>query len=119
MHELSVTQNLLKLAVRHAEQAGAVRITELTLVIGELSSIVDDSVQFYWDMVAEGTIAQGAIINFKRVPAALRCDDCGHEFPLDRERFTCPNCDSGRVSVARGDDFFLESIEVDFASEPS
>ncbi|MBN1966173.1 MAG: hydrogenase maturation nickel metallochaperone HypA [Anaerolineae bacterium] len=118
MHELAVTHSLLKIAVDHAEKAGAIRIKELHLVIGELSSIVDDSVQFYWDMVSEGTIAYGALLDFKRIPAALRCDDCEHEFPLDRERFTCPNCGSKRVNVARGDEFFLESIDVDFASDP-
>ena len=59
MHELAVTESILNIAVQHASQAGAVRVTDLNLVIGQLSSIFDDSVQFYWDMISEGTICAG------------------------------------------------------------
>ena len=34
-------------------------MTAIDLVVGELSSIVDDSVQFYWDLIAEDTAAAG------------------------------------------------------------
>jgi hydrogenase nickel incorporation protein HypA/HybF len=118
MHELGVTQSLLDLALRHANDAGAVRINQLTLVIGQLSSLVDDSIQFYWDIISVGTMAQRATLVFKRVPAALRCSDCAHEFPLQEQDYRCPHCGSERVSVAGGEEFYLESIEVDLAVEP-
>jgi len=115
VHELSVTQNILEIALRHAQQAGAVRIREINLVIGELSSIVDDSVQFYWDIISAGTIAQEARLNFVRVPAKLRCRQCGHEFALGRNDYVCPACGSFAVSVVGGEEFYLDSIEVDLA----
>jgi hydrogenase nickel incorporation protein HypA/HybF len=115
MHELGITQSILEIALRHAGQAGAARIREVTLVIGELSSIVDDSVQFYWDMISAGTIAHGAVLTFTRVPATLRCQGCGHEFPLNHCDYACPVCGSSRVAVAGGEQFYLESIDVDLA----
>jgi len=117
MHELGVTQSILDIALRHAKQAGAIHIKEVNLVIGELSSIVDDSIQFYWDMISEGTIAHGATLHFTRIPATLRCEQCGHEFPLNHERYTCPVCKSKKVIVAGGEEFYLESIDVDLAEE--
>lgn len=113
MHELTVTQSILEIAVRHGEQAGAERITRLSLVIGDLSSIVDDSVQFYWDLIAAGTIAEGAELAFNRVPASLRCAACGCEFPLNHERYACPQCGSEQVTVEGGQEFYLDSIDVD------
>lgn len=112
MHEMSITQNLLDLALKHAQQAGAARITDLYLVIGELSSVVDESIQFYWDFVTKDTIAAGATLHFERVGATLRCQECGQEFPLN-EDYHCPHCQSRRVVVASGDQFFLQSIEVE------
>jgi hydrogenase nickel incorporation protein HypA/HybF len=111
LHELSVTQNILEIALRHAQEAGAVRIREINLVIGELSSIVDDSVQFYWDIISEGTMAQGAVLRFERIPATLRCRECA----LSRDDYACPACGSFAVGVGGGDEFYLESIEVDLA----
>ena len=113
MHELSITQGILDIALRHAEQANAQRITKLNLVIGELSTIVDDSVQFYWDIVSRDTIAAGAELHFERVPGILRCLACGHTFPLNGQDYTCPACGDKQVVTAGGDDFRLDSIEID------
>ncbi len=113
MHEMAVTQGLLDIALRHAEQANAQRITRLNLVIGELASTVDDSVQFYWDIISRDTIAKGAELHFERVPGVLRCTACGHTFPLDGRDYACPECGETQVFAAGGDEFRLESIEVD------
>jgi hydrogenase nickel incorporation protein HypA/HybF len=113
MHELSVTQSLLEIALRHAERADAHRITRLNLVIGELSSIIDDSVQFYWDIISRDTIAEGSELHFERVPGTLRCLGCQHTFPLNGRDYACPACGERQVVAAGGDDFRLESIEVE------
>ena len=74
---------------------------------------MDDSVQFYWDIVSRGTIAEGAELHFERVPGTLRCQGCHHIFPLNGRDYACPVCGEKQVVVAGGDDFRLESIEVD------
>ncbi|MBN2469256.1 MAG: hydrogenase maturation nickel metallochaperone HypA [Anaerolineae bacterium] len=112
MHELGITQNLLTLALQYAEPAGATQITALHLVIGELSSVVDESVQFYWDMIARGTIAHGAQLHFERLPAAFTCDECGATSPRTAD-YTCPECGSGRVRITQGEEFYLKSIEIE------
>jgi hydrogenase nickel incorporation protein HypA/HybF len=113
MHELAVTESLLEIALRHAETAGATRVTDLFLVVGQLSSIVDDSVSFYWDMISEGTIAEGAKMHFRRMKTEMQCQDCETKYsPTDRE-LACPDCGSQKVRVVSGDAFYLEAIEVE------
>jgi len=119
MHELGVTQSILDIALRYANNAGATRIKELNLVVGELASVVDDSVQFYWDMIAKDTIAEGAVLNFKRIPATLHCNACGHDFRINHRDFLCPDCESPNIQVTAGEEFFLESIDVDLEPELS
>jgi len=113
MHELAVTQSILEIALRNAEQADAKRVVQINLVIGKFSSVVDDSVQFYWDMIAEGTIAQGARLNFTRIPAELTCRDCGHAFEPDNQIFECPQCLSPRVRISKGEEMRVESIDIE------
>ena len=117
MHELSVTDSLLKLAIQHATAAKAVHVTQMYLVIGQLSSIVDDSVQFYWDMISQGTICEGAQLHFDRRPVTLECLDCHQSYTLDGELMACPRCTSDRIKVTSGEEFYLDSIEVETASD--
>ena len=116
MHELMVTQSILEITQRHAQQAGASRVTDLYLVIGDLSSVIDDSVQFYWDFISEGTVAEGARLHFRRIATKFACQDCDQNFGPD-EGLTCPNCKSSNINVVAGQEFILEAIEV--ADEPS
>jgi hydrogenase nickel incorporation protein HypA/HybF len=113
MHELSVTEGILGLALEHAKAAGAVKVTSINLVIGRLSSIVDDSVQFYWDTISEGSICEGARLVFDRVPAALKCQDCQTEYEIAQELAPCPNCKSYNIVIVKGEEFYLDSIEIE------
>ncbi|MCB9418729.1 MAG: hydrogenase maturation nickel metallochaperone HypA [Ardenticatenaceae bacterium] len=117
MHELPITESILEIAVRHGEQANAARVTDLYLVIGQLSSIVDDSIQFYWDIISRDTICEGATLHFERVPAQLLCLDCGHSYGFDYELSACPICDSTHIKVAAGEEFQLQSIEIETNKE--
>ena len=112
MHELAVTESILDIVCRHAHQAEASRVTRIHLVIGELSSIVDDSVQFYYDYLAKDTIAAGAELVFKRLGVMLRCESCQHRWEPDSADWTCPACGVARARVETGREFFVESIEV-------
>lgn len=112
MHELSVTESILNAAISHAQKVNAKKVTDLNLVIGTLSSIVDDSVQFYWDMISQGTICEGSQLHFNRINARLRCLDCGNEYELESELQPCPRCGSMNIKILSGDEFRLESIEI-------
>lgn len=113
MHELAVTESVLDIASKHAEEAHAKKVTDLYLVIGRLSSIVDDCVQFYWDIISKDTICEGSQLHFKRIPARLVCTECDHQYLLENDLMPCPNCGSARVRVLSGDEFNLDSIEIE------
>jgi hydrogenase nickel incorporation protein HypA/HybF len=113
MHELTITQNVLSLALQHAGRANARRITRINLSVGEISGIVDESVQFYFDFLSKDTLAEGAQICFTRLPARFQCQQCGAEFPLRDGDWTCPVCQATGGQVISGRQFYMESIEVE------
>jgi hydrogenase nickel incorporation protein HypA/HybF len=114
MHELAITESLLEITLKHAKQANAKKVNQLNIVIGQMSSVVDESVQFYWNFVAQNTIAAGATLNFERIPAKFLCHNCQAEFTLNSHPdFICPHCKGGQVQVVGGDEFRLDSIDVE------
>ena len=113
MHELAVTESILDIVHRHARQAGAERVLRIHLVIGELSSIVDDSVQFYFDYLAQDTASAGAQLVFERIPVTLRCGACGHTWQPTTADWSCPRCAEAKASMVAGREFYVDSIEVE------
>ena len=113
MHELAVTESIVDIVCRHAEQAKAQRVFSIHLVIGELSSIVDDSVQFYFDYLSQDTLASGAELAFERLAVSLRCAACGREWQPDTADWTCPACRVARAQIVAGREFYVDSIEVE------
>jgi hydrogenase nickel incorporation protein HypA/HybF len=114
MHELPITQNVLEIALRHGIRANANRVTNIYLVIGELSSVIDESVQFYWDIVSKDTICEGAVLHFNRIPATFKCNNCRNIYELRKGELTlCPECDSFDIDVLSGKDFRLEAIDIE------
>ena len=112
MHELSITQNILEIATEQAELAGATKVTNVYLVIGQLSSIIDDSVQFYWDIISKNSIAENAKLHFCRVEAEIKCLECHHQYKLENELIPCPECGSINIKFITGDEFYMERIEI-------
>jgi len=113
MHELSVTEALLKTACDHANQQKAKKVTVLHIKIGRLSGIVDDSVQFYWDIITKDTICETSILNFTHIPAKFECQQCKNQFEIKDELIPCPKCKSLNLATVQGDEFLLESIEIE------
>ena len=113
MHELSITQSMLEIVLKQAEQACAKKVTKINLVIGEMTGVVSDSVQFYLDFLTKDTIAENAVVSFTIVPSKARCRHCNQIFELKEFDWTCPYCQGNIVDVITGKELMVESIEVD------
>ena len=113
MHELGITQEMINIALDKAKEVDARKINRINLVIGEMSGIIDDSVQFYFDFLSEDTIAHKAELNFRRVPIKVKCRDCGHSYCPDSTPWNCPKCSQWNAEVIAGREFYIENMEVD------
>jgi hydrogenase nickel incorporation protein HypA/HybF len=114
MHEYSVTQSILDIALRHAQRAGARRILAVNLTIGDLTGFVDESIQFYFDFMTRDTMAEGAQLNFERIAARVQCTSCGAEYaPPDHRLWSCPECNALGGEVIAGREFAVASIEIE------
>ena len=113
MHELGVTENIVNIALTKAGEAQASKVIKINLVVGELAGFVPDCIQFYFDTLSKGTIAQGAVLHFESVPAELRCRDCSTIFQPKDALWACPECGGRSVEIFKGRELYIESLEVE------
>jgi len=114
MHELPITQSIVRIAVEEAEKHNIKKINEIRLKIGELSGLVPECIQQYFDFVSYGTAAEGAQIIITKIPITMKCVSCG--FIGETDSFVnnkCPVCSSINMKIEGGNEFYIDSMEVD------
>ena len=112
MHELSLSGAIVNTVVKHADGRP---VSVVTLRVGRLRQVVPDTLDFYFGFVADGTVCEGARLEQELVPALLRCRDCACEWEIEFPDFHCEICHSSDVEVLGGNEFEVESIEVEEA----
>ena len=101
MHEASIMQSLLEVAVDHLQKAGCTQIHTLRLRVGLLSGVMPEALEFAFDSLKTGTPAQTATLVIERIPALLSCPECRLKTQVDSMQFICPNC-HGLMAVQEG-----------------
>ncbi len=113
MHELGITESLLSLALEEATQAQAQRITKIEVVIGQDSGASEESIEFYFDLLTPGTIAEGATLSFERVATRFRCPHCQRPLSPAEVSGGCPDCGEHHLELTTGKELYLKSIDVE------
>ena len=67
MHELAIAQSVVAIADRHASGR---RVASVQLKVGHLRQVVPSALTFAFQLVAEGTVLEGAELEIEVVPAA-------------------------------------------------
>ncbi|MEM7770967.1 MAG: hydrogenase maturation nickel metallochaperone HypA [Cyanobacteria bacterium P01_E01_bin.6] len=112
MHEISLMQSALSMALELAKSKGATHIHRMTLSIGELSGVVPDALAFAFDVVSAGTLAEGAELTLETVPTLCYCPHCWQEFHPTGWVYECPRCHHITHDIRQGQALELASLEV-------
>ncbi len=110
MHELSIAQAIVDVAIRHA--AGR-RVVKVEVKVGHLRQVAPDSLRFAFGLVAQGTALDGAELAIARIPAAGRCRDCGAESVMDDFPLRCARCGALDVEVLAGEELVVDALELE------
>ena len=113
MHELSIAQSILESLEEEQQKHGFSRITSVNIRIGKFSNVVPESLQFCFDAVKAGTIADEAEIIFTVIPLEGTCTACRNKIHIQEDYFLCPFCGSIQVAVLSGEELDIISIEAE------
>lgn len=115
MHEMALVQRAVDIVLEECHKRGVRSVKTVHLAIGELSDVVEDFIPDLFRFLAKDTPAQGAAVEINRIPARVRCSECGEIFGIDlsiHDTHACPRCHApGRYRLFSGREFQVEGIE--------
>jgi hydrogenase nickel incorporation protein HypA/HybF len=108
VHELSIAQSIVEMV---CEKEGKARVRRLTLVIGKLSAVMPDALRFCFDICAEGTVLEGAVLDIIEPPGRGRCPDCEREQEMTSLFDACA-CGVAGLDCIAGDELRIKEMEI-------
>jgi hydrogenase nickel incorporation protein HypA/HybF len=112
MHELPLVQSIITKASEHARLNGGRAVKSISLVVGDGTGYVPESIQMYFDIAATGTMCEGALLSVRRVKPLMRCEACGILFERKPFSFDCPDCGGEGSPTETGKELYIEDIEI-------
>lgn len=115
MHELPVIENILNVVLKYAEQNHVTKVISISIRVGDLTDLVNEWMQRYFDFVSKNTLAEGAILKITRTPVVFQCRSCQLQFNVTLREIkdvSCTACGSQDVGFVSGREFFIENMEV-------
>jgi hydrogenase nickel incorporation protein HypA/HybF len=115
MHELPITESILKIVLKHAETNNVRQVVTIHLQIGKLSDLQDEWIQRYFDYLSKGTVAQGAELKIERMPIRVQCDVCSNSYETEVAKLgdlVCPACGEKGGTLLSGREYYIKDMEV-------
>jgi hydrogenase nickel incorporation protein HypA/HybF len=113
VHEASVTEALVKLALEEALSRDALRVTAIGLVVGETTGYMGESLEFYFRNFSKGTILEGASLNIAYVKPKIKCPNCSLVFERKKFTFECPACGTPGEMTGIGNEFYIDTMDIE------
>jgi len=115
MHEMSITESILNVVLKHAEMSKANRVITIHLQIGKLSDLEDEWLQRYFDYLSKSTVAEGARLKIERTPIVIQCAACPASYEAEAVQLgnlVCPSCGANQGALISGREYYVKTMEV-------
>ena len=113
MHEMTIAMNIVDIICQKANDEKAVKVNIVELVIGELSGIMINSLEFCFEAACKNTIADGAELKINIINAEAFCKSCNKNFSIESDFSPCPTCNDFNFELIKGKEFSIKSFNID------
>ena len=113
MHEASIAQNLLEIALNNARNYKAKKINLIRIKIGEFAGVNQAALEFAFNNFSQGTIAEKASLQILSSPLLGQCRKCNEVFEIKKDKFVCSKCNSSEIDIISGQDLYIQDIEIE------
>ena len=112
MHELALCEAIVDTVTEHA-QGRPVR--QVNLRIGHFRQVVPDTLTFCWGVRVRDTKLESSVLSITSVPAVVECGECASTTTLVDPYRLCGSCGSTNVTMISGEEFLVESLDLESA----
>ncbi len=112
MHELTLAENMRELVEERASLENFSVVKTVYLEVGQLSHVEADAMQFCFDSVMQGSIAEGAKLIINHPEGVGECRECHKQSKISHLYDACTHCGEFGLLILQGDQVRVRSIEV-------
>ena len=113
MHEMSLCEGVLQILEEQARVQQFERVKTVWLEIGALSSVEVEAMRFSFDVVMQGSLADGAKLEIIDVPGQAWCMQCMKPVTIKQRFDACSDCGSHQLQITGGEEMMIKELEVD------
>lgn len=116
MHEMGIVLHLAKTLEQTAKEQNIIKISHVTLEVGEVSGIMTDYFSDCWDYFkGRHPLLKDSTLEVVTTPAMTYCDSCKKTYPTVKYGRTCPYCGSGETWLLYGNECVIKDITAETA----
>ena len=121
MHEVSVISDIVSAILKELEKYNVERVEEVVLVVGDMTSLGEEQLEFAYEIVTKETKLEGSKLVIEHEKIRVRCSECDYEGEVrmlesDYGEHTipilsCPKC-NGKVRVIAGQTCMVRNLKI-------
>ena len=112
MHEMSLCEGIRQVIEEQASHHAIKAVKRVRIEIGRFAGVEKPALEFAFEVVMRGSVAEGASLEMIDLPGRAMCYDCVHEVEIDNRLAPCPDCGGGRLMPVAGDEMKIKDLEV-------
>lgn len=112
MHEMSLAEGMREVIETAARAQGFERVTKVRVEVGRFAGVEVAALEFAFDVVMRGSVAEGAELHIFNLPGQALCFDCGEMVEIEHRLDPCPKCGGARLMPQGGDEMRIKDLEV-------
>ena len=113
MHEMSLCEGVLQIIEMEAKNQSFHEVQRVILDVGVLSGVEIPALEFAFEVVMRGSIAENATLEINELEAQAWCMQCAEAVTVKQRYDACPKCESYQLQISSGDEMRIKELEVD------
>jgi hydrogenase nickel incorporation protein HypA/HybF len=120
MHEESLARSLLQQTLDICRHHHAHSVVSVRVSCGPLSGVEPVQLHEAFDRLKTTTpAAHAATLLIENPGLPAHCENCNHQFLVDKFRFICPTCSSGLIRLLDGDCLRILDVQLQTTDSPA